>query len=171
MSNEVYELLFDVKDIKVAPAKVIKPEVSDFEMLKSYFKSRNWECRDAGNVGMIESIVYEGDQFYLPREMDETIIPQEGLQRLNTLDELGINVKGVVIGHDIPKEKEHWWNEERTDQAIMVAGAVGAAFVAIVGALIGVCVYVIFSALCAGDPMLIVVLEDDTWVEIYWWFE
>jgi hypothetical protein len=107
------------------------------------------------------------------------------MQRIQTLFEVGIRPKGFVIVHEAPKiltgpiaepdEPARQLPDLKTagkDLAIGAVGLVGFALL-IVSVVAAAAAIAIPAALLAGavmiDPILIAVMEDDTWIEIDRW--
>ena len=151
----------------------VKPltKSSDMATLSALFESRGWEMRIVRFGKMITEPKYDGDYYYLPMSMDKSIIPQEGLQRLKAVEEMGIEIQGIVIGHEVKKSEKKQvididWLELGTrmkNSASTIAKGVGSVLTFAVA----------IPAALLADPMLIIVLNDEaqTNVEIFWWLD
>lgn len=156
-----------------------KVKANDLAILIEHFDKQGWNWDIARFGKMITSPVYDGKYYYFPDWLDKTNIPQEGLQRLNALEELGIEVQGVIIGHEVKKPEKNraieidWMelgqrakNVAKTS-TLVTAGVVGT----VVGGLLIGLATLLAMPITFLDPMIIVVLNDEanTNVEIYYW--
>jgi hypothetical protein len=116
---------------------------------------------------------YQDEWWYQPVESESTI-PSSGLKRLDVLRKAGIKIKGVVIAHEAPrllnapKPEPKNTNHPSTDRGAdfdlqRVLGTVLSGLLMVFGIFLLVAIRV--------DPALIVVLEDDTWLEVMTWYE
>jgi hypothetical protein len=112
-------------------------------------------------------------------------IPSEGLERLVLLKKAGIEIKGLIIAHEIPKpaktqpqtqpkpsQEPEPAKTDTNDNSNLLPNA--KEFLAVLGVVLGVIGTVVgflFLAAAQADPMLIVVLKDNTWVSVYEWLE
>ena len=172
--NDHLELeLFSKVEVKT------ETKTSDVATISALFESHGWELRYAGTNPMLTEPVYEGKHFYLPDWLDPTIIPQEGLQRLKAIEEMGIEIQGVIIGHEVKKPEENRvidvdWTElgQRARKTAKTTAAVtGAILGGIASALLVGFASTAESVFETVDPMLIIVLEDNTNLEIFWWLD
>ena len=162
MNDHLEQELFGQVEVKT------EVKTSDMATISALFESQGWELRYAGTNPMLTAPVYEGKHYYLPDWLDNTIIPQEGLQRLKAIEEMGIEYQ-VVIGHEVKKpEKKRVidvdWLELGTrmrNSVSTIARGVGSVLTFAVA----------LPAVLLVDPMLIIVLEDNTNVEIFWWLD
>ena len=182
MNNEVKVLEREREEwVDQTLLKVLKrSSEDDLEIIKSYFDDRGWDW-DVAGFGMITSPFYDGKYYYLPEHLDKTIIPQEGLQRLKAVKELGIEIQGVIIGHEVKKPaKKRVVDIDWTELGQQVRG-VAKTTAMVTGAVVGGIGSVLLSGVATTaesvfdlvDPMLIIVLNDsaNTNVEIYWWLD
>jgi hypothetical protein len=170
------QTLQEVMEVKVVQSH----QVSDLEKLISLFERNEWEYQIAGFGKMITSPVNAYDWLFLPDYMDDSTIPQEGLDRLKAIEGLGINIQGMIIGHEcipVKEKRKPWitWDDEKTNKvlkwvayALLAAAAVALIPVVLTVVCIGAALYV-----GVGDPSIIIVLDDadNTWVEVFFWFE
>ncbi len=146
---------------------------SDFATATALFESRGWEPRLSG-FGILTAPLYTGRYYYLSRSMDtKTIIPQEGLDRLEALDELGIQYQQMIIGHEVKKPEkgkivEVDWLElgQRAKESALTATRI------VGGAMVGMA-NLLASSVLLLDPRLSIVLNDhdNPWFEVYKWFD
>lgn len=121
--------------------------LNDLEKLKLLFEQKEWQYRIAGQGAMILSPVYTDEFVYVPKEQDNSIIPNEGLERLAVVNEL-CSVRGVIIGHERKieaAEHQDFWDDERVRRAVRWA-AIGAA----VGTAIAIGGYIILPAIAGA---------------------
>ena len=156
---------------------------SDFATATALFESRGWETRLAG-FSILTSPLYRHGYWWTTENLgDKTIIPQEGLDRLEALDEIGIEYQQIVIAHEVvkPDKKrilEIDWMElgQRTKEAAKTAAIVSVAVIGTVAVVIltglGHLMLTMPMTLLA-DPRLIVVLNDpdNPWFEVYKWLD
>lgn len=163
-------------------------KVEDFTNLTEYFDNQGWDWEIAGFGSMISSPEYVGKFYYVPRSKDtKTIIPHEGLQRLKAVEELGISVQGIIIGHEVVKRQGgqivDWLEVQQRARiaankmkvrARCAAKATAKALPVILGALLAGVVMLTGYALLGLmtiDPKLIIILSDEyqTRVTIFKW--
>lgn len=180
--------LFGDADVEV---KEVTYKVEDFTNLTEYFESQGWEWEITGFGSMISSPEYVGKFYFVPRSKDtKTTIPQEGLQRLKAVEDLGVSVQGLVIGHEVVKRQGgqiiDWLEVQQlvriaarkmelrarcaaTTTAKALPKIMGAILVG-AGLLVGLALTAL-PALLLIDPKLIVILNDEhqTRVTIFKW--
>ena len=164
------------EDARVGVDAVTKLHVDSVATLVAHFNYRGWDFEILGVGSMITSPVFLRRWRVLPMWMDpKTIIPEEGLLRLNYLKELGLNIQGEIIAHEILKPKKEnmvhvdWYEvgirlKEGTENAGDVLRATGKV---LGGAAIGM---LALPALLLADPILILVV-DNVRIGIYAWYE
>lgn len=186
MSEELYEELFP--EIEILERKEVQPtKVSDMAALTALFESQGWGWDIVGFGSMITAPEYTEGIYYLPKSMDKSIIPQEGLQRLKAVEEMGIRIQGVIVGHETKEPVKgkvfnfDWMELQQraisakektivaTKTTAKVAGGVLLGAAGLAGLILGATVSIIPSLLV--DPMIIIVLDDEatTWIEIFFW--
>jgi hypothetical protein len=116
---------------------------------------------------------YQDEWWYQPVDSESTI-PESGLKRLEILKKAGIKIKGAVIAHEAPRllcaptpepeTKKHPSTDRGVEfDLLRVLGAVLSGLLMVLG--------IFLVAAIRIDPALIVVLEDDTWLEVMTWYE
>ena len=120
------------------------------------------------------------DEWWYESVTQESTIPAEGLRRIKELKKAGVLTKGIVIAHEAPRllsapptnPHESVRNRDFTgaqtgeidvQRILSVIGAVLMSVFTVFG-------FVLITAIRL-DPALIVVLQDDTWLEILTWYE
>jgi len=102
-----------------------------------------------------------------------------GMDRVEMLKKKGFKVKELIIAHEAPKllVEPLQENEENTpkrdesypDMSFDVSGALEA-ITKVLGVVLAVIGFILITAIRL-DPALIVVLEDDTWLEVASWYD
>ena len=105
----------------------------------------------------------------------ESTIPTEVMTRLNILRGSGVQVRQILIAHEDPKiqPKALKIPKEVIDaafQVLPILGSILSALASVLGALVMVTGQVVLFFLML-DPVVIVVLEDKTWLEIAKWYD
>lgn len=150
---------------------------SDFATATALFESRGWETRLAG-FGILTSPLYrQGYYWVTEKKGGKTIIHQEGLDRLEALDGIGIEYQQMIIAHQVLKPKPSTavhvdWVEvgERVKNTTITTGK-------IVGTVLGGLAVglgtLLISSVTMIDPRLCVVLNDpdNPWFEVFKWFD
>ena len=136
-------------------------------------RNQHWGFRVLKNEPMISSPVYDDGWWFVPETDNESIIPTKALERVEKLKEMGFKIQGVIIAHEAPKllapPKTQPKVQPQKVQAPsidvgQVAGVAGSVFVTILTGLF----YLMLMAVTI-DPAIIVVLKDQSWVEVYRW--
>jgi hypothetical protein len=164
---------------------------NDSKLLDWYLSS---EAEKAKEVGRRHNMTFEivgrgelpSERVYIEGWWYETLkslanIPSEGLERLVLLQKAGIEIKGLIIAHEMPKPAKtqpqaqpepHLKSEPAktdTDDHFDPMPAVKV-FLGVLGAVATV-LGILFIAAANVDPKLIVVLKDNTWCSVYEWLE
>jgi hypothetical protein len=140
-------------------------------------QEKHWGFRMLKNEHMISSPVYENGWWFVPETDDESIIPTKAIERVEKLKEMGFKIQGVIVAHEAPKllcppktqpkPKPQPKKVETTEIDLgRVAEIAGSILVAVVTSLF----YFLMMAVTI-DPAVIIVLEDQSWVEVYRWHE
>lgn len=162
-------------DAKVGVDAVTGLHVDSVATLVAHFKHRGWKPEILGVGPMITSPVFLRSWYMLPRAYDNSVIPQEGLQRLNYAKKLGLNIQGEIIAHEIVKREGNKivqvdWLEAgiQLKKAASTAGeAISTAGEVLGSLIIGA---VALPTVLLIDPVLILVV-DNVRIEIFSWFE
>ena len=150
-----------------------------------------WQFSILGYAPMPKEHIRLGDWLVVPAEQDNSEIPDRAMERIQTLFNSGIRPKGFVVVHESPMllappetvqdqtPQPQWKLNPETSQKVIEtlgAGASNLGKVALgamtaVGAIAAAIIPAIFLAgAVLIDPILIVVTEDDCWIEIdRWW--
>ena len=158
---------------------------NDTNQLMNLGDRRGWNCAVLGQAPMPTSAFQLGEWWVVPAHEDTSKIPSRAMQRIQTIFEVGIRPKGFVIVHEAPKiltgpveepaKPSRQLPDLKTAGKDLAIGAVGLAGFALllVSAVAAAAAIAIPAALLAGavmiDPILIAVMEDDTWIEIDRW--
>ena len=157
---------------------------NDTNQLMNLGDRRGWDCAVLGRAPLPTNAFQLGEWWIVPAHQDTSVIPPRAMQRIQTLFEVGIRPKGFVIVHEAPKiltgpveepaEPARQLPDLKTAGKDLAIGAVGlAGFGLLLVAAAAAAAIAIPAALLAGavmiDPILIAVMEDDTWIEIDRW--
>jgi hypothetical protein len=108
------------------------------------------------------------------RPDQESTIPSEVKTRLNLLRNGGVRFDHILIAHELPKPVKRLEVPKEVIQVasdmLPVLGSILGALASLLGLLVmGIGRILLF--LIAVDPVVIVVLEDKTWLEIATWYD
>lgn len=124
-------------------------------------------------IGVITEPMEVNGWKFLPQEMDDSLIPREAWKHVALLRQNGITIKQVIVGHNLKEEEEKRQKMEAYKKtaekivasvATLVVGFMTA--IASAGAALGLG---LVGLLMAIDPILVVVLEDGTWLCVAEW--
>jgi hypothetical protein len=153
-------------------------------------ESQGWEFPVLGIAPMPHHTVHINNWMIVPAHLDKTPLPPMALDRMNAIFESGLSPKGWVIVHEAPKllpsnvepneQQNTVWispqTRQRAKQLMKVSGGILGAIALGTGALtLAIAAIALFlpATLIAGaiilDPILIAVMEDGCWVEIFRW--
>lgn len=150
-----------------------------------------WDFNVLGKAPMPETPVRLGKWLIVPAIQDQTEIPEKSLERVRKIYAAGVRPKGFLIVHEAPlflpppkqsagKQTKPFWmiDPKKIKNVLRIAGivisvlavvTVGLALVAAAISVVGVSVLLLAIAALI-DPILVVVTEDDYWIEIdRWW--
>lgn len=143
-------------------------------------RSNVWDISILGKAPMPTEPKRLHDWLIVPADQDTTPIPPQAMNRMRAIKKSGIKIKGFVIVHEAPMllpapkieekpflETIDWGEVRRTmgEGLIEIVKVTGT----ILGGLAKGVLGTIFIGLALLDPICIVVLEDDTWIELYRW--
>lgn len=158
-------------EVQVAVAPQVKVattrRVSDLEKIVVLFIEKGWEYRIAGFGKMLTAPIETEHCLFVPDYMDNSIIPPKGMEVLDGVDTVKVNLQGILIGHELAEEEpeviETPNNSNRVETGLAIGGAAGVIGAVMLGGLL--------SAFALGiDPMLILVMEENNlWLEVFWW--
>ncbi len=160
----------------------LRKSVSQLKLLLAVAKRRGWEnVRKIGHGGMINQPIETNGWLVMPIAMYKGIIPPEAIQKIETLANIGIHVKGFLIADDQRHAAEQWNDvaSQRPSNVIdweKTANVLGKILaVTMIGAVI-ISLFPLFLAVgaigagIAYDPILIIVTDEDEWVSLYEWY-
>ena len=126
---------FDVEEwVDDIERKVISQshQVTDLDRFKMLCARKGREYRIAGHGPMVTSPTYTKRFVYRPSWLDNSIIPEEGLEILEDVC-TECDVRGIILGHELKIENEelkNLWEDERVRNAakwVAICAAVGTA--------------------------------------------
>lgn len=125
-------------------------------------------------VPPLESYYQNGWKLEILKPQEESTIPSEVKTRLKLLRDGGVGFSQVLIAHELPKPIKRLEIPKEVIQAasdiLPVLGAILGGLVSLLG--LGVMVVGrVLLFLIALDPVVIVVLDDGTWLEIAKWYD
>lgn len=162
------------------------------EALIAFGRKKGWDCHNLGKAPLPESPIWVDKWLMIPAQLDTNPLPPRTMGRIQSLFAAGYRPKGFVLVHEAPKLlptsiKSVTDNtpislvspeiKAKSQSAMkVIGGALGAIAVTtgtlILGLLaIGLVVpALLFAVAIVVDPILVVVMDDDSWVEIdRWW--
>lgn len=167
---------------------------ANYEYL-SLGRRHGWAFAALGYAPMPSQPVRAGRWLLVPIDEDSTQLPGRTLNRIQAIYAAGLRPKGFVVVHEAPRllpahvgEREtgvdisfyppEWKRWFKSAATVIGAGLIGVAALPVILA-IAVTAIVLLAlplALIAGaatlDPILVVVTEDDCWIEVdRWWTE
>lgn len=156
-------------------------------------RKEGWAAQVLGIAPLPREAVRLGDWLLVPAHLDSSPVPQRAQQRIQALFAEGVRPKGFVLVHEAPLqlpapeetgadvvEGEFWEvtnvgldiDLERLGRGgLAVAGAVAKATLTLAMAIGTVVLPAIFMAGAALlDPILVMVTEENVWIEIDRWY-
>lgn len=159
-------------------------------------RENHWGFRYIGNMEMLSAPFQVGNWEFIPLE-DKSIIPKRAMQRIQAIEKEGIKTQGLVIAYDheppgipklltapppkllaepkpvlVPKQAPQKTDDpKQSNELVAIAGTVLMTTFGVIGALLVGFISLLVFALSIGDPALIVVLEDGSWIEVMRWYE
>lgn len=185
-----------LESLTVAPAAH-----SETARLLAFGRQNGWDVQVLGQAPLPLVPIHSGGWLIVPAEQDTTPIPERALERIQQVYAAGLRPRGFVLVHEAPPQLPAHVESASEEYAIShepparrelkkllkaapgallvgllgVAGATAlAAVLAVVlaGGLVVGAVALLGAALAGIDPILVAVMEDDSWVEIdRWWTE
>ena len=128
----------------------------------------HWRFRVVGQGEVPTTPSYKDQWWFIP-----TSDPEHGKDRIEALRRAGVRFKGIVVAHEAPKMLV---SPKEPDFKINPSPSIPASNTSasdLAGGLVmglALLISVVFQALLL-DPALIVILEDDTWLEVLTWYE
>jgi len=146
-----------------------------------------WDFQVMGVAELPQRPVHLENWVIIPAQEDHTPVPPRTLQRIQSIYAAGLRPQGFVVVHEAPRQltapgrqtpvrnngsAPQPRNEVRgRESSSLVLGGIAA----VIGTLLEILVTIVFPALMLGlvalDPIVIAVMEDNTWVEIDRWKE
>jgi hypothetical protein len=170
---------------------VIPKESSHVQEVIDLGHKNLWKFSILGFAPMPKEHIRLGDWLVVPAEQDNSEIPDQAMERIQAIFNSGIRPKGFVVVHEAPMllsppeinqdqiPQKQWSLKPETSQKVIETLGVGASILGKVvlgtitaaGAIAAAIIPAIFLAgAVLIDPILIVVTEDDCWIEIdRWW--
>ena len=151
--------------------------------VQSYFRlSRRYGWRSAviGKGPKPTDHVWTGDWLLIPWHLDNTELPKRAIRRVQQIFAEGLLPKGFVIVHEAPKmlragptqpSKIPTYTTENPiefEEGRSGINSLGSLFSKIAGSLL-LFPLTLFSVALIIDPILVVVTQDDVWIEIDRW--
>lgn len=169
------------KKIRQAATMPVLPQERE---IMAVGQSHRWDFRVLGVAPVPQQPLYFNNWWLVPANQDSSVVPARALERIRAIYEAGIQPKAFVIAHEAPKEIaapagtpkttpfEFWSRKvgEHSLTALKIIGATAAVLVPIAGVVLGAGFLITLGVLSAMvDPCLIVVTEDDVWIQIDYW--
>ena len=142
--------------------------------------ARRWPFRALGVAPAISQPVFYKNWWFVPIEQDRSLIPTRTLERVQAIYAAGIRPKAFIIAHEAPPQLAAPANRSRAPQWQTWAKQAarhsisGIRFVGNVVSTVAPMALMVLLALglllpLLIDPCLIVVTEDDVWIQIDAW--
>jgi hypothetical protein len=185
-NNSNTQVIMQRKTRTVIPK--VSPQVQEVMDLGN---EKFWKFAVLGYAPMPKEHIRLGDWLVVPAEQDNSEIPDRAMERIQAIFNSGIRPKGFVVVHEAPmllsppetieiQTPHPQWslNPETTQKVIETLGAgasiLGKVVVGTITAVGAIAAAVLPAIFLAGvvliDPILILVTEDDCWIEIdRWW--
>lgn len=186
--NTVPDVQFITRTNNYKLVSQLRPEA---RQLLTLGQKRGWDFAILGQAPLPREHIRMGDWLIVPAHHDTSAVPPRALERVQSIFAAGIRPKGFVVVHEAPKLLSASQEVDTTPKpgpsvlpnltpALKVAGgALGTLAVLTLGigglavALVAGAALALPAILLAGavalDPILIVVTEDDIWIEIDRW--
>lgn len=175
---------------RAAPVTVAVSMRRQERELMALATQQRWPFQVLGVAPVPEAPVRCNDWWLVPAAQDHSQIPARALERVQAIYQAGIRPLAFVIAHESPRElptpagapkvsRAEFWSHQvaqHSASAAKVAGGVLAAVIipltvaaAGIAAVAMLGVVTAASAITVVDPCLIVVTEDNVWIQIDWW--
>lgn len=154
---------------------------SDTKQLMVLGEQHRWPFHVLGSAPLPEEPIRLGDWLIVPAEDDPTPIPARTMTRIQAIFAAGLQPKGFVVVHEAPKllKAPVEPREPNVPQARTVAhitltpGSTSDALAAFGTAMSSMASVIlpmfVFLAAAIVDPILVVVTQEDLWVEVDRW--
>ena len=167
-------------------ARLSAPVMQQERELASLGANRNWPFRVLGIAPVPTTAVYHNNWWLVPVAEDHSQIPARALERVRAIYEAGIRPKAFVIVHEAPAQlpapanlpkvsRLDVWSRQMTQHTITAIKVVGTVIATVVVPLMlatlgaGLLLSLGLVGAVLTDPCLIVVTEDDVWIQIDYW--
>ena len=154
---------------------------SDTKQLMGLGEQHRWRFHVLGSAPLPEEPIRLGDWLIVPAEDDPTPIPARTMARIQAIFAAGIQPKGFVVVHEAPKllkarvdpgepnvpraraEAHMALTPGLTSDALAAFGAAMSAMASVILPMF------VFLAAAVVDPILVLVTQEDLWVEVDRW--
>jgi len=132
-----------------------------------------WHTEVLGKAPMVETPVRLQDWLLVPAHEDATKLPHRTMKRIETIYSQGLRPKGFVVVHEAPmqlKPPEQTNSQKAELKLSNLDLAKGLeALVKVAGIVMMATLLLPVGLLTIIDPIMVVVTEDDYWIEIDRW--
>lgn len=128
--------------------------------------------KELPKLGIIKEPMIINDWRIVDRKDDDTPIPHDVDRHVLALKKAGAPIVQELIGHNLKDEEEKQRRIERNKQRLETAVQMAKGLMVIAGVVVSGVASLIMSVISfalAVDPVLIVVLEDGTWLCVAEW--
>ena len=154
------------------------------QQLMRLANKEGWMFPVIGQAPMLDQPLRMGDWFLVPAQMDTTPIPERTMQRIQAIFDAGIRPLGFVLVHEapmhlkappVPRRQRNFDLKKlrKIGGAVIGLGLMTGSLIAAAGIILAGGLLIlpagIITALVLVDPILVVVMPDNTWVEIDRW--
>jgi hypothetical protein len=160
---------------------ILEPQT---QQLMRLAKKEGWMFPVIGQAPMLDQPLRLGDWLLVPAQEDTTPIPERTMQRIQAIFDAGIRPQGFVLVHEAPMllkattvpHRQHNFDLKKLRKiggaaiglGLMTGSLIAAVGIVLVGGLL-ILPAGLITALVLVDPILVVVMPDNTWVEIDRW--
>ena len=150
-------------------------------------RRNGWGFQHLGYAELPDRPVRLQDWLIVPANQDATPVPPRTLERIKTIYHAGFRPKGFVVVHEAPKTFQAPRPEQSTRRMLPTStisqsvpnadspssasnpGAVADSFGSFFSILTTMLFPMLFIGLLALDPIVVAVMEDNSWIEIDRW--
>ena len=167
------------------PVSAAMPVLEQERAIMTVAETHDWPFRVLGIAPVPARAVYYNQWWLVPVTQDRSQMPTRTLERVQAIFAAGIRPKAFVIAHEAPAQiapppdapqvsrLEFWASQVAAHSvtALKVTGKVVAVALPIIGTILGVSALAVLglTSVILTDPCLIVVTEDDVWIQIDYW--
>ncbi|MBK8903127.1 MAG: hypothetical protein IPM53_18210 [Anaerolineaceae bacterium] len=124
-------------------------------------------------IGVITEPMEVNGWKFLPLEMDDSVIPREAWKHVELLRDNGVIIKQVIVGHNLIEEEEKRQKMEAckktAEKVVSFVATLAVGFMTAIAGAGAMLALGFVGLLVAIDPILVVVLEDGTWLCVAEW--